>query len=126
MVFVLSSQVYLCHCILRIVFVLLLSRYFSIDIEESTTDLLVSITPFFGDPDMFVSLYETPEDLRNHSLPSKEDFEWQSISFGADTIQVQVLSVINGPLFPRVCSFVGVFGLKKYDSSAVLCVIFLL
>lgn len=90
-----------------------MSRYFSININEIFTDLLVSITPYFGDPDMFISLYETPENLRNHSLPSKENFDWQSIGFGADTIQVQVLSMVNVPLFPRVCSLVGVFGLEE-------------
>lgn len=61
-------------------------RYFSIAVTENGTDLLISLDTIFGDPDMFVS----PEDPGGHAFPTKANFTWQAISFGSDTIQLQV------------------------------------
>ncbi|CAM9832872.1 unnamed protein product, partial [Laminaria digitata] len=60
-------------------------RYFSVVIEENATDLSISVDPFFGDPDMYVSL-EDPEAL---SLPTPQKFTWQGLSFGGDTLHMQ-------------------------------------
>lgn len=60
--------------------------------EENATDLSVSVDPFFGDPDMYVSL-EDPEGL---SLPTPKNFTWQGLSFGKDTLHMQVRSGSGG------------------------------
>lgn len=67
-----------------------LLRYYSIAVEDNSTDISVSIDPLFGDPDMYVS----PADPEGHFLPTRLNFTWQAIGFGADTLQMQVLSMI--------------------------------
>ncbi|CAM9344963.1 unnamed protein product [Scytosiphon promiscuus] len=60
-------------------------RYFSIAIQDNATDLLLSLDAQYGDPDMYVSL----EDPEGRFLPSKQNFTWQAISFGTDTLHMQ-------------------------------------
>ena len=54
--------------------------------EENATDLSIAIDPFYGDPDMFVSLKD-PDGL---SMPTQQNFTWQGLSFGGDTLHMQV------------------------------------
>ena len=46
---------------------------------------------------MYMSLYELPDvnKTADHVLPNKKNFTWQSMSFGADTIHVQVKKKIR-------------------------------
>ena len=74
------------------------------------SDFTVTVTPFFGDPDLYVTM---STDVK----PSKLNFTWASVAYGADTLTVQ--SRLIDPLCNRSsptymspgCDFyIGVYG----------------
>eukprot|EP00903_Cladosiphon_okamuranus_P013133 g12248.t1 len=60
-------------------------RYFSVAVQNKTTDLLISLDAQSGDPDMYVS----PKDPLGRFLPTSQNFTWQALSFGTDTLHMQ-------------------------------------
>jgi hypothetical protein len=57
-------------------------EYFKIKVVDPDGDLTISVTPFSGDPDLYIS--PAPE-----AHPRKENYTWASRGFGGDTLTLQ-------------------------------------
>lgn len=72
-------------------------EYFQIFVPDPTQDVIIDVTPFNGDPDLFVSctLNNTGDD---YGTPSRWHNDFRSMYFGADTIVIHAND-------PAACSF---------------------
>jgi hypothetical protein len=54
--------------------------YYTVQIEDATKALRISLTPLTGDPDLYVS---------TDGRPSRASHQWAATSWGADTLLIQ-------------------------------------
>lgn len=83
-------------------------EYFKIKVVDPAQDLSISVTPFSGDPDLFVGTSANPH-------PSKNNHTWAARGFGADTLTLQASDMgkycTPKPARGLGCDyFVGVYG----------------
>lgn len=63
-------------------------RYYSIIVTDTSKDLTITVTPFSGDPDLFVSQGELPADWKNGMAPNRSTYGWSAQMYRADTITI--------------------------------------
>lgn len=83
-------------------------EYFQVKVVDPSADLLISVTPFSGDPDLYVGQPELPH-------PSKDNYTWASRGFGGDTITIQAEAMKEYctpiPALGEGCDYyIGVYG----------------
>lgn len=60
-------------------------QYFMVYHWDQYADVAISITPIYGDPDVFV-VTQNPGDPDD--LPSRSNYMWRSVGFGSDTVTI--------------------------------------
>lgn len=60
-------------------------RWYRFDVPRANQDLIITVTPFSGDPDLYVML-----DRGDGQRPNREHYDWRSLTSGADVLIVQV------------------------------------
>lgn len=83
-------------------------EYFSVKVTDATADLTISVTPFTGDPDVFVS--PAPD-----ARPNNTHHEWAATGFGKDSLTIQAEEMKEhctpDPMRGVACEyFIGVLG----------------
>lgn len=83
-------------------------EYFSVKVTDATADLTISVTPFTGDPDVFIS--PAPD-----ARPNKTHHEWAATGFGKDSLTIQAEEMKEhctpDPMRGVACEyFIGVLG----------------
>lgn len=81
---------------------------FRFSVADPNADLTITVTPFSGDPDIYV-------DVPPNVHPTKDNFTWASRGFGSDTLSLQAAAMrehcIPDPLVGTPCHYiVGIYG----------------
>eukprot|EP01041_Mallomonas_annulata_P003044 gene3044-5962_t len=81
-------------------------------------DVVLSVTPFSGDPDVFIS-------MKPITHPTRSNFTWISASFGTETITLQGHDIEHHCAKKKVCNamrcdlYIGVYGARNSSYSIV-------
>lgn len=91
--------------------------YYKISLVAPGQDLRISLTPFAGDPDMYVA-------MQPNRHPSASNYTWYSMSFGSDTLVIQSYDLegycVPNPSIGKVCDvFVSVKGFTNSSYTIV-------
>ena len=84
------------------------AQYYMFTMTSPKTDLVISVTPLYGDPDLYVSFYPVTH-------PTRSNYSYAAASFGADTLTLQV-SMLSPFCIPdlsigKACDiYIGVLG----------------
>jgi len=83
-------------------------EYFHVTVVEPDADLTIAVTPFDGDPDLYI-------DIPPNYHPSKDNHTWASRGFGSDTLTLQAEAMkaycTPDPIAARGCDYyIGVYG----------------
>lgn len=62
------------------------SQYYMYTVTDTSFDVVVAATTFYGDPDMYISTWP-------HTYPSGSNFTWMTAYWGDDTITIQSSSL---------------------------------
>jgi len=85
-------------------------------LSQADLDLIISLTPSFGDPDVYISLTQP--------FPNKKNFTWSQTAFGPDTLTIQSIDILQHGCNPKLsgfCTFyLGVYGFLNSSFSMVV------
>jgi hypothetical protein len=91
--------------------------YYKYTVTTPDVDIIVSITPFYGDPDMFMAF----EPIIH---PNPNNYTWMAANYGADTLNIQADEIkkhcIPVPDEGKHCDFfIGVYAWRNTSYSIV-------
>ena len=91
--------------------------YYRYSVTTPDTDVVVSITPFYGDPDMFMAFSPIIH-------PNPDNYTWMAANYGADTLTIQADEIKNHcipvPGEGIQCDFfIGVYAWRNTSYSIV-------
>jgi hypothetical protein len=91
--------------------------YYKYSVTTPDTDVIVSITPFFGDPDMFMAFSPIIH-------PNPDNYTWMAANYGADTLTIQADEIKKHctpvPAEGKHCDFfIGVYAWRNTSYSVV-------
>jgi len=91
--------------------------YYKYTVTTPDVDIVVSITPFYGDPDMFMAFSPVTH-------PNPDNYTWMAANYGADTLNIQADEIKNHcipvPDEGKHCDFfIGVYAWRNTSYSIV-------
>lgn len=95
--------------------------YFAYTFFEANADVIISVTPFAGDPDLYItSCFEAGENACVYQ-PTNTSYTWRHSSVGADTVSIPASSPgACVPQPPNACTYyIGVQGFTASEFSIV-------